>query len=109
MVMIASMLIVGTIKRKTTSSLKEISTPKPLNTVKPDDLVDFAPISSATPKDSTNIPKLPTDILGKCTTRENFLRLYEGLKYQFGLEIDRKDRDHAIKIGPIEDALCKKQ
>lgn len=109
MVIIASMLIVGTIKRKTTASLKEITTSKPMNTVKPEDLVDFTPIATAPTKEPNNTPKVPTDILGKCTTRENFLRLYEGLKYQFGLEIDRKDRDHIIKIGPIEDALYKIQ
>ena len=104
------MLIIGTIKRKTTAGLKEISTPKPeIHTVKPEDLVFFAPIASSSTKDSIITPKVPTDILERCTTRENFLRLYEGLKYQFGLEIDRKERDQNVKIGPIEDALYKIQ
>jgi hypothetical protein len=89
------------------ASLKEISMSNPTNTVKKEDLVEFSPIASAAPKDAGNEVKVPANILGKYSTRESFLTLHQGLKYQFGLEIDKKNRDHAIIIAPIEDALGK--
>jgi hypothetical protein len=69
------------------------------------DLLAFSPSLPAPSKDVANLVKYGKDILGKCTTRESFLRLYQGLKYQFGIEGERKESDHTIAIEPILDAL----
>ena len=82
-------------------SLKTISVPDRTKTIKPEENL-LSPIGPLSPKESFKNIKVPADIIGKCIT------LYEGLKYQFGLEIDRKDRDHIIKIKPIEEALYRK-
>lgn len=80
-----------------------------MNTPKPDDslsdLLTFSPTVPAPSKDVLNIVKYRKDILGKCNTRESYLRLYQGLKYQFGLESERKESDHAIAVEPILDRL----
>jgi hypothetical protein len=87
--------------------LKTISVPDRKKTIKPEENL-LSPIGPLSPKESFKNIKVPADIIGKCITPEDFSCLYEGLKYQFGLEIDRKDRDHIIKIKPIEEALYRK-